>query len=73
MMAKKQIGVIMFRGQFVTDIKGCAVFSQRDMDINKVKFFGNVDDATEWAIKSGVSERYLKEMEYCTIINWKDK
>lgn len=66
--------VLVFRNQYVMKIDGCAVFSSRDCG-EGVLMFKNPEEATLYALQQGITERYLKELEYqeITVINKRAK
>ena len=55
--------VLVFRNQYVMKIDGCAIFSSRDCG-EGVLMFETPEEATMYALQQGITERYLRELEY---------
>lgn len=64
-MAKKwtKAVVLIFMDKYVSEIDGAAIFTVKDPHDGALAF-DSVEQAAQYALQSGITERYLQELKY---------
>jgi hypothetical protein len=64
-MAKKWTNaiILIFNGSYVSEIDGAAIYTVKDPHDGALAF-NSVEQATQYALQSGLPDRYLQKLKY---------
>lgn len=55
--------ILTFNGGYVSEIDGAAIFTVKDPHDGAL-LFNSVEQATRYALQSGISDRYFQKLKY---------
>lgn len=55
--------ILTFNGGYVSEIDGAAIFTVKDPHDGALAF-NSVEQASQYALQSGISDRYLQKLKY---------